>query len=284
MIRLALLSVVCACRATGEFHCQTDEQCRQGEEIGFCEDTGYCTLTDTTCPTQRRYVYASPELDGNCLEGVVTGRIVERYAINDEMGRPVLQERVLPASDVNLFVQLEDASTPPIEYRERDGAFSFSAPAGARYQMFYMQDGAGNVLQHEAPHLELGRTVAGRLDRTPVTKATTLIFMQQPVIAGQVWTASTGIWTETSHGSASSSTSVNWQNAVALSRSLGLLDVDQHDRLYFLMFGPVDTYSAITAHTEYSVKQTDGMASTLTGTLTTVTDRDQCIQLDRRAA
>ncbi len=63
---LALALACSACRATGTFSCDTDEQC-QG---GTCETTHFCSFPDTSCPSGSRYdPYAGGGLSSQCVGG-----------------------------------------------------------------------------------------------------------------------------------------------------------------------------------------------------------------------
>jgi hypothetical protein len=67
-MRAALLAVLAACKATGTFACETDDQCRGGPTPGICEPTGFCAFGDTTCPSGERYdPYAGGGFGGECV-------------------------------------------------------------------------------------------------------------------------------------------------------------------------------------------------------------------------
>jgi hypothetical protein len=285
LIRFVLLVHLAACAAvTGEFICETDDQCRHGDELGFCESTGYCTFTDTSCATQRRYDdNASAAVASACLEGVTTGRIVDRFVVNDEMGRPLLQERVIPAAELKPSVIFEDGSMSPVAYREQDGVFSFANPTGLHYELRYETAGTARAFQHAAPHVVTGHYAAGRRDRVPVTRPTTLSFQQTPALTGQAWITSTGLWTQSAAGNGSNG-SVNWMNAGSFSGALGLLDASRFDRVHYVLTGTVLGYSTITAHSSYAVTQIDGVALTAAGPLASVTNRDLCVDVAHLAA
>jgi len=134
-------------------------------------------------------------------------------------------------------------------------------------------------VQHFAPHLELAPDLAGRVDRAELTKQTTLAFAQTPALSGQVTVASTGVWTETITGASGSSSSINWLMARSLSGKLGLLDANKFDRVYYLLFGPVLGYSAITAYASYDVTLVENTQLTASGTLTSVTNRNLCVNV-----
>jgi hypothetical protein len=279
LIRLALLALLGACAATGEFVCETDEQCRHGDETGFCEASGYCTFSDPSCASQRRYDdNSAASVAKACLEGVTTGRIYDRYVVNDELGNPVVRERAHPASELKPTVMLEDGTTPAVAYRELDGALSFANPAGQYYELRYERNGVGAGFQHGVPHFESATFSAGRLDRVPVTRPTTLGFTQTPTTTGGAWIATTGLWTLSAPGSGSN-VSFNWQTAGVMSGALGLLEGTKLDRVYYLVFGQVLGYSTITAHSTYQITLADGMGVNQMGMLTPVTTRDLCVNV-----
>jgi alpha-tubulin suppressor-like RCC1 family protein len=59
-----------ACRVSGAFHCERDEQCRRGAEQGRCEAAGFCSFVDPGCPEGWRYDdLAGGGLSGSCVAG-----------------------------------------------------------------------------------------------------------------------------------------------------------------------------------------------------------------------
>ena len=52
---LVVVSVLAACRVTGTFECGLDQACRRGDELGMCEEDGYCSFGDSACTSGRRY-------------------------------------------------------------------------------------------------------------------------------------------------------------------------------------------------------------------------------------
>jgi hypothetical protein len=72
-LALALAVACAACKATGTFACDTDDQC-QG---GTCEPTHYCGFSDTSCPSGFRYdPYAGGGLAGVCVvDGTTDGGV-----------------------------------------------------------------------------------------------------------------------------------------------------------------------------------------------------------------
>jgi hypothetical protein len=65
---LAIAPLVAACRPSGPFHCELDQQCRRGSTFGFCEAPGYCSFTDGDCASSHRYDDTAGEnLAGQCV-------------------------------------------------------------------------------------------------------------------------------------------------------------------------------------------------------------------------
>ena len=52
---VALVIGATGCQVNAAFHCERDEQCRRGSEIGICEPNGYCSFSDGVCPMGSRY-------------------------------------------------------------------------------------------------------------------------------------------------------------------------------------------------------------------------------------
>jgi hypothetical protein len=73
VIRAGLgLLFLSACDPVSVFRCQKDEQCHlqtpQAEYQGRCESSGYCSFSDPSCPSGRRYFRYSGDLGNACLE------------------------------------------------------------------------------------------------------------------------------------------------------------------------------------------------------------------------
>lgn len=83
-MRLAILllgaTTLPSCVSTGEFNCNSDEQCVNGAELGCCEANGFCSFPDDTCKSGQRYGnLASADFAGQCtaidpLDGSTDGR------------------------------------------------------------------------------------------------------------------------------------------------------------------------------------------------------------------
>jgi hypothetical protein len=69
LMRVALLlSLLAACRYTGSFTCELDEECRARGSVGRCDvGTGFCTFDDATCPTGFRYADSAGDLANTCV-------------------------------------------------------------------------------------------------------------------------------------------------------------------------------------------------------------------------
>src|SRR5688500_3612318 len=120
-----LVTLLGACAYTGEFPCTSHEMCKRGDELGFCERRGYCSFTDASCDTQRRYSELAPaDTGGTCLVDVVTGSFTTRHITYDASFTPSLSIRVPTASELTFAVELENGTPTSLDYREADGAFS----------------------------------------------------------------------------------------------------------------------------------------------------------------
>ncbi|MEM6990412.1 MAG: hypothetical protein AAF721_07945 [Myxococcota bacterium] len=69
----ALLAVVgLGCYALGTFACADDSNCRDGDDVGVCQPTEYCSYPDETCESGQRYdELAGAGLAGQCVEAPV---------------------------------------------------------------------------------------------------------------------------------------------------------------------------------------------------------------------
>jgi hypothetical protein len=65
-----VLVLLAACRYTGAFTCELDEECRARGAIGRCQlDNGFCTFNDATCPSGFRYAESAGDgLANQCSE------------------------------------------------------------------------------------------------------------------------------------------------------------------------------------------------------------------------
>lgn len=64
---VACIGLAWGCHA-GSFACTDDTECAGTGTLGFCEDSGYCSFDDDTCPSSRRYGMRAPsELAGECV-------------------------------------------------------------------------------------------------------------------------------------------------------------------------------------------------------------------------
>lgn len=62
------LVLLAGCEVTGEFHCETSEQCVQSGAHGVCV-TGSCAFADTGCDSGWRWADSAAEEAGSCLDG-----------------------------------------------------------------------------------------------------------------------------------------------------------------------------------------------------------------------
>jgi len=57
------------CLNIGAYACTDSNQCRKGDQPGFCQPTGYCSYADPACPTGFRYGdEADADLAGECVD------------------------------------------------------------------------------------------------------------------------------------------------------------------------------------------------------------------------
>jgi cysteine-rich repeat protein len=62
-----------ACVVGGRYACNDDARCIDGDRVGVCEPTGYCSFADPSCDSGARYSrFAPPSLADRCTEVVVT--------------------------------------------------------------------------------------------------------------------------------------------------------------------------------------------------------------------
>jgi hypothetical protein len=279
-VRVFLLAAVlcCACKETGTFKCTTSDQCRLGDEIGFCEESGYCTFLDPTCASHRRYdETAEYPIGGDCLTGWVTGHVYERFIVNDENGLPATIARS-PAM-LAVTAELDDGTKPAVRI-DHDGAFAFPAPEGAHYELVVPVYG---LLQTSAPHLEIASITPGRPDSVPTSKTTTIRFTYNATALGSLWIASTGAYTETLTTGSATNFNFDWYTAsTANGQRAGLLDEAKGDVLYVNQTANIGGYISIVASAQERLTLVDGMGASATSTLSP-TMRDQCVQLRTNA-
>ena len=280
-MRIIIALVLTACHVRGEYQCTSHDECRRGDELGFCERSGYCTFSDTSCPSQRRYAESAPaDIADRCLEGIVTGTFHNAVVTNDATFAPVITDQ--PPRTISLSASLEDGTSVAVDYRG-DGAFSF--PATGWYEVVVIADGFGWTYQHTAPHLELDQVYIGRVDRGhPPMAQTDIQFMYAGPGEGTADVASTGLWTETGVGGSTRNLSFDWRKAVSQFGPLGLLDAAQNDRLYYVEITAGPTYSSITSYAASSVTLREGMVTMVTGDFMANVAPDRCVHVTNAAA
>jgi hypothetical protein len=275
-VRLLLLAgVLCACKATGTFKCMTSDQCRLGDEVGFCEDSGYCTFADTACESHRRYdETAEYPLAGECLSGYVTGHIMERYIVNDDNAEPTVVTQA--PTTISVTAVLDDGTTPTVRI-EHDANFAFAAPPGAHYTLVMPVLG---VFQASVPHIEAVSISGDRPDVLRSSKSTQIKFTYNQTPVGNLWIASTGAYTETLTSGTATNFNFDWFTAMTGSAvKPALLDSTMHnDRLYVNQTANIGGYISIVASATERLTLADGMTANATGTLASAA-RDQCVQL-----
>jgi hypothetical protein len=90
MRAFALLAAFTACKATGTFACERDDQCRGAATAGRCESTGFCSFVDPSCPSGSRYdPYAGDGLANHCvgdLDGGIDGNRITGFPSHVDPG------------------------------------------------------------------------------------------------------------------------------------------------------------------------------------------------------
>lgn len=87
LAQAALLAMVAGCGTQASFVCETDKQCSSDGGGGRCELTGWCSNTDISCPSSRRYVELSgDDLGGACVSTETAGTGASSGASGDATG------------------------------------------------------------------------------------------------------------------------------------------------------------------------------------------------------
>ena len=89
------------------FRCTSPAQCIVSGESGTCEPSGFCSRTDPTCPSGRRFLSAGP-LDGQCVAVDGSARGGDLGA--DDLGAPDLGASLCPGFTGLLCEGFEGAS------------------------------------------------------------------------------------------------------------------------------------------------------------------------------
>jgi len=278
-VRAAILALIAGCQVTGHYHCTSDDQCLRGSETGFCELAGYCSFTDPSCASQRRYDDSAeaPYADqcvaaGSGSGSIVTGSYRQVYATNDSSFMPtVVDQAIAPA---NLTVTLADGSRPAVTVAA-DGTFSFTRASDTQV---YMID-TSIEYQSDAAHVEIGDVGLGRPGRTPVAPATQVSIQFTTPPQGTNSLASTGLWATLDTSSSNNPFVVDWSTASTLSGPLALLDAAEDDRLYMLQYKTTNNVETIGAFSANAVTMTNGATTTLTNIALTSTPPDSCRHL-----
>ena len=80
-----LALVVGACAPDAAFHCASSDQCRDGDLVGACEGTGFCSFPDTHCDSGARYTAAGGALANECVAGLSLGNDRDHDGIVDAL-------------------------------------------------------------------------------------------------------------------------------------------------------------------------------------------------------
>jgi hypothetical protein len=70
-MRLALVALLAACKVTGAYTCEQDDQCVRGAVTGRCEATHVCSLQDGSCASGYRYDNSAGSLAQKCVDAPV---------------------------------------------------------------------------------------------------------------------------------------------------------------------------------------------------------------------
>jgi hypothetical protein len=265
---------LCGCSVQAPYPCTSSDMCVRAGTQGYCEAAGYCSFDATDCASQRRFdASASDALASTCVTGITTGRDVQHYATNDASFEPVVTTRGIPG--ITPTATLLDGTVEPVTYSDRDGSFSFPNPDGQPYDLQL----DGTLFQFDLPHVELVEHLAGRPDRTPITKPTQVHFQYQSTAPGNDTIASTGVWTETPMANGNNVITFDWKSAVSLSGSNGLLDASKNDQLFFTKVSQQTGYTTITAYATATPTLADGTMATIPSATLTVPLLDQCVHV-----
>jgi len=66
-MRLALLALLAACKVTGSYTCEQDDQCIRAGATGRCEATHACSFSDGACESGFRYDTSAGSLANQCV-------------------------------------------------------------------------------------------------------------------------------------------------------------------------------------------------------------------------
>lgn len=81
---LAVLLAASGCPTATVFECVEDAECSVGGEPGFCDGPGYCSFSDSACPSGRRFgALAGMGLADECVMGASTSSGVDTATSGD---------------------------------------------------------------------------------------------------------------------------------------------------------------------------------------------------------
>ena len=72
-IALALFAALAACGPNLAFQCAQDGDCTESGMAGVCQPSGFCSFSDTSCPTGQRYGDWAGDLSGACVDAIGGG-------------------------------------------------------------------------------------------------------------------------------------------------------------------------------------------------------------------
>lgn len=213
---------------------------------------------------------------------IVKGRATVRDVANNASRLPVSGIRPLPFN--GQFVVLDDGSKPELTWNA-DGTFEFVRSTGT--QAYRIVDGASEVQLTTAQPRLLTR-IWGRSNRVVPDPGTVLQYTLSnvPPLSNKAFATidSTGLWTQTNVGMATSpttSSTLDWTLAYSLSGEVGLLDTNAHDRVYYIVHDVATpgNYTRVSAYRFDDVSMTSG-TTTVIGQPLFALPADTCVVVD----
>ncbi len=103
-----------SCSSPSNFACSEDTQCVSGGVSGFCEDAGYCSFPDPSCPSGRRYGNAAPDLLAQtCVDRSGSSGMVDTGAMASTSTSTTVTPSSEASSDATTSSTTAPATTDP---------------------------------------------------------------------------------------------------------------------------------------------------------------------------
>lgn len=78
------------CGGERVFVCNTNEECADGDALGFCQPAHVCSFPDDSCPSRQRYGARAPDaLAEQCVAGDLVSGLAARWAFDEGSGEVV---------------------------------------------------------------------------------------------------------------------------------------------------------------------------------------------------